>query len=74
MYRSYSCVAVVSCRIIRTANNDASSAEAQSHTSMCHERLQKHLLCNFKPKCIFNVEDHCTSGSIAPVDLKMKIN
>ena len=72
MYRKYCCVAVVSCRIIRTVNDDASSPEARSH--MCRAGLQKLLVCNFKPKCICNVEDQSTGGSIATVDLNMKIN
>ena len=72
MYRKYCCVAFVSCRIIRTVNDDASSPETRSH--MCRAGLQKLLVCNFKPKCICNVEDQSTGGSIATVDLNMKIN
>jgi hypothetical protein len=72
MHRKYLCIAFVLCPIIRTVKEDANSAEALSH--MCHERQHKLLLCNLKPKCICNVDDQCTGGSIATVDLKMKIN
>lgn len=72
MCRKYCCVAVVSCPIIRTVNDDASSPELQSH--MCRAGIQKLLHCNFKHKCICNVEDQNAGGSNATVDLKMKIN
>jgi hypothetical protein len=43
------------------------------HKVICvMQDYMKLLLSNFKPRCICNVEDQSTGGSIATVDLKTK--